>query len=147
MAEPVGVAIESALLSRAQAFAAAQSPVLAIALPNVAFTKPTPGPAAKYLEATFMPVQSVEMGVSFDAHVQHYGLLQISVFYGLGAGEYAPGRIASQIIQYFARGTVLIKDGFKVRIDKAPFRGPLIKDDTWMQVPVSIPYQCFARPA
>jgi hypothetical protein len=145
MTEPVEVAIESALLTRAQAFATAQG--LTIALPNVAFTKPAPGQTAKYLEATFMPVPSVEMGVSFDSHVQHYGILQVSVFYGLGAGEYGPGRVASQIIQYFARGTNLIKDGFKVRIDRAPFRGPLLKDDTWIMIPVSIPYQCFARPA
>jgi hypothetical protein len=145
MADPVEVAIESALLARAQTFATAQA--LTIALPNVAFTKPAPGQTAKYLEATFMPVPSVVLGVSFDAHVQHYGILQISVFYGLGGGELAPGRTASLIIQYFARGTVLVKDGFKVRIDKAPFRGPLIKDDTWVMIPVSIPYQCFARPA
>lgn len=146
MSEPVEVAIESALLSRAQAFAAAQSPALAISLPNIAFTPPAAGQNVKWLRATFLPAPSVETGIAWNAHNQHYGLFQLDVFYGQGAGEYAPGRLASAIIAYFARGTVLTKDGVSVRITKQPYRGPMIKDDPWQMLPVSIPYLCFARP-
>lgn len=147
MAEPVEVAIESALLTKAQAFAAAQSPAIAISLPNVAFTPPTASVSAKWLQATFLPVPSVDMGISWNAHVQHYGLMQLSVFYGQQAGEYAPGRVASAIIDYFARGTDLVKDGVRVRINKTPYRGQMLVDGAWIMIPVSIPYQCFARQA
>lgn len=144
MAEPVEVAIESALLSRAQAFAAAQSPALAISLPNIAFTPPAVGQNAKWLRATFMPAPSFETGISFNAHNQHYGLMQLDCFYGQGAGEYAPGRIASAAIAYFTRGLKITKDGFSVQITKQPYRGPMIKDDPWQMIPVTIPYLCFA---
>lgn len=146
MAEPVEVAIESALLTKAQAFAAAQSPAIAISLPNVAFTPPAAGPNVKWLKASFLPAASFETGIAWNAHNQHYGIMQLDVFYGQGAGEYAPGRMASAIIQYFARGTELMKDGYRVRIVKQPYRASMLKDDPWMMIPVSIPYLCFARP-
>jgi len=74
MAEPVEVAIESALLTKAQAFAAAQSPTLAISLPNVAFTPPVAGPAVKWLRATFMPAPTATLPVGSGSD-QYYGLL------------------------------------------------------------------------
>lgn len=144
MPEPVEVAIESALLTKAQEFAAAQSPAIAISLPNVAFTPPVAGKTAKYLRATFMPAptSSLPTGSGSD---RYYGLLQLDVFYGQGAGEYAPGRIASAIIAAFARNSELTKDGFTVRISKKPFRGPLINNnDGWAMIPVTIPFECFA---
>lgn len=141
MSEPVEVAIESALLTRAQAFASAQS--LTIALPNVAFTPPVPSPSAKWLKADFLPVPTVTLAVGTGKN-QHYGLLQISVFYGLGAGEYAPARIASDVISYFKKDTEVTKDGFIARVWKAPYRGVMMTKDAWTMIPVSIPYICFA---
>lgn len=146
MPELVEVAIEKALLTKAQAFATAQGLGSAISLPNIAFTPPTASQTAKWLRATFLPVPSTSMGVQFDSHVQHNGIMQIDVMYGQGAGEYALSRIASDAIKFFARGTKLPFDGITVRIDRAPYRGPMIKDDVWMMIPVSIPYLCFARP-
>lgn len=155
MAELVEVAIESALLSKAQQFAIdkasefgdGQPKKLAISMPNIAFTPPTASATAKWLRATFLPAPSFEMGIAWDAHNQHYGLFQIDVFYGQGAGELAPGRLASAAIAYFKRGTVMTKDGVSVRVTKQPYRGPMIVDGSgWAMVPVSIPYLCFARP-
>src|SRR6185369_12351696 len=103
MAEPVEVAIESALLTRAQAFATAQS--LTIALPNVAFTAPVATPTAHYLEAHFLPAPTNGLGLSTDSTNQLYGIFQISVYCGLGGGELAPGRIASAALSYFKFGT------------------------------------------
>jgi hypothetical protein len=147
MAEPVEVAIDKALIERAKAFAAAQSPALTISLPNVAFTPPTESQTAKWLRATFLPAPSFEVGVAFNAHVQHYGIFQIDVFHGIGAGEYAPGRIASDVIKCFPRGLRLAQDGTSTLINRAPYRGSLLKDGSWTMIPVSIPYLCFARPA
>ncbi len=147
MAEPVEVAIESALLTKAQQFAAAQSPAIAISLPNVAFTPPALNSSAKWLRATFMPAPTASLPTG-NGSDQYYGLMQLDVFYGAGAGEYAPGRIASSLIAYFAKGTVLTKDGFTVRIHKRPYRGPMIIDGSgWAMIPVTIPFQCFSPQA
>lgn len=145
MAEPVEVAIEKALLDRAIAFAAAQSPALTISLPNIVFIAPTEGPTAKYLRASFLPAPTAGLGVNVHSTNQHYGLLQIDAVYGAGGGEYAPARIASAVISYFKFETEVTQDGFKARVWRPPYRGPLIKDDAWFFIPVSIPYVCFAQ--
>lgn len=141
MPEPVEVAIESALLARATAFATVQS--IAIALPNVAFTPPTAGANVKWLRVTFLPAPTTSLPTGSGSD-RYYGIMQIDVFHGQGAGELAPGRIASQIIDYFGRGTEVTKDGFTVRIYRRPSRGPMIRDDPWMMIPVTINFECFA---
>lgn len=143
MPEPIEVAIESALLTKAQAFAAAQSPALAISLPNIAFTPPTASATAKWLRATFLPAPTATLPVGSGSD-RYYGILQIDVFYGQGAGELAPGRVVSAVIDYFKRGTEVAKDGFKARVYRRPSRGPMIKDDPWMMIPVTINFECFA---
>jgi hypothetical protein len=121
MAEAVEVAIESALLTRAQALATAQG--LTISMPNIAFTPPEVAQASKWLRATFLPNDTATIGVSYSSSNQHFGILQIDVFYGLGSGELAPGRVAAAVIEYFKRGTVVTKDGFSAQVTKAPTRG------------------------
>jgi hypothetical protein len=143
MAEPVEVAIEYALLTKAQAFASSQSPSLAISLPNIAFTPPTASATAKWLRATFLPAPTSTLPVGSGSD-RYYGLLQVDVFYGQGAGELAPARLASAAITFFAKGTEVVKDGFTTRVYRRPSRGPMIKDDPWMMIPVTINFECFA---
>lgn len=142
MAEAVEVAIEYALLNRAQAFATANS--LTISLPNVAFTAPEASSTAKWLRATFIPADTITLGLTPGSTKRHFGLLQLDVFYGQGGGEIAPARIASDIIAYFVMGTQMTKDGFTVTVHRQPFRGQLVKDDPWQMLPVRISYQCYA---
>jgi hypothetical protein len=143
MADAVEVAILSALLNQAVAALGSAN----IALPNVAFTPPTPSQTASWYRATLLPADTVALGVDPDADNQHYGLLRIDVFYGQNGGELAPMRLAAAVISAFKRGTKLTKDGFEVLIWKTPFRGNAIKDDPWIMIPVSIPYIAFANPA
>lgn len=142
MPDAVEVAVESALLARAAAFANNNS--LTIALPNIAFTPPTVSTTAKYLRATFLPVPSFPLGISYTSKNQHYGTFQIDIFYGQNGGEMAPARTAASIIEWFVPGTDLISGDFTVHIQRTPYRGPLIKDDPWVFIPVSIPYIAFA---
>lgn len=144
MTEPVEVAIEKALLDRAITFAAAQGMSGAISLPNIAFTPPTPGPTAKYLRANFLPAPSAGLGINVNSTNQHYGILQIDAVFGAGAGEYAPSRLAALVIAQFKFETQVSNSGFTAKVWKPPYRGPLIKDDVWFFVPVSIPYVAFA---
>ena len=154
MAEPVEVAIQKALTDKVTAFATAQGMAAAISYPNIAFTPPAAKTVVgnvttygKWLQVDFMPAPSFETGIAFDAHNQHYGIFQISVFYGIGAGEPAIARIAAAAIQFFPRGLKLRNDGITVRVEKQAYRSSMMKDDTWQQIAVSIPYLCFARPA
>jgi hypothetical protein len=73
MADPVEVAIESALLNRAQSYATSQS--LTIALPNVITTPPVATPTAKWLQAFFLPAPTAGLGISPNSTNQHYGHL------------------------------------------------------------------------
>jgi hypothetical protein len=142
MTDAVEFAVEAALLESAQLFATSQS--LQIAMPNIAFVPPTVSLTAKYLAAAFLPAPSFPLAVSFSGTNQHYGIFQLAVYYGQGSGEMGPARIVAQIIQWFAPGTLMVRDGFTIRILKTPYRGPLLKADPWTFIPVSIPYTSFA---
>lgn len=144
MTEAVEAAIELALLARAQAFATANN--LPIALPDIAFTPPTVGKGAKYLRATFLPAETARLVLGSGSD-QHYGFLQIDVFYGAGSGEIAPARIAASIISYFKRDTVIPSDDVRIMVSRTPSRGPQSTKDAWTMLPVRIPYNCYAIPA
>lgn len=147
MSDAVEVAIPRALLRKTAQFAAAQNPALTVSYPNTDFTVPQPSKNTQWLRATHMPADTATLGIGITDINQHYGIYQIDVFQGQGIGEPAPGRVASAIIEYFARGTRLTLDGFDVDIVRSPFRGPMIKDDPWVFIPVRIPYLCLASPA
>lgn len=144
MTDAVEVAVELALLSRAQAFATANS--LTIAMPNISFVPPTVTKTAKYLRASLLPADTETLSIG-TGHDQHYGILQMDVFYGVGGGEIAPLRIASALISYFKRETLMSSNGFDVRVYKTPYRGPQMTKDAWASLPVRIPYRTFAIPA
>ena len=143
MTEAVEVAIELALLARAQAFAVANS--LTIALPDVSFSPPSVSKTAKYLRASFLPAETNTLAISVGSD-RHYGLLQIDVMHGIGGGEIAPGRIAADIISYFKKETSMSSNGFTVKVFRTPYRGTQLKDGSWTFIPVRVPYETFAIP-
>jgi hypothetical protein len=146
MSDPIEVAIQKALTDRATAFATAQGMTAAISYPNVAFT---PSAAkmgtvyGKWLQASFLPAPSFSTDIGFDEN-QHYGVFQLSVYWGAGAGEYEPRRLAAKIVAYFRAGTVIGANGLPVTIYDTPNIASGFKDDPWWVVPVSIPFKCFA---
>jgi hypothetical protein len=142
MTDSVEVAIESVLLNRLVAFCL--SPAIPLALPNIAFTPPAPSPTTFWLKADWLPADSFSLSLANTGSVQHYGILQVSVFYGQGSGELAPSRLATRIIELFPRNLALTKDGFVVQVWKHPFRARMMKDDPWVMIPVSVPYLTFA---
>lgn len=145
MADAVEVAIESALLNRLTALTFI--PPIPVSLPNVSFTPPTVGPGIRWLQATFLPADSFAIGIADNAHNQHYGLLQVSVFGFQGEGDYASRRVATMVGGWFKRGTQCSKDGFIATVYDVPRIGQGVRDDPWWMVPVSIPYRSFARPS
>ncbi len=156
MAEPINAAIEKALLDKAIAFAAAES--LTISVQNGLgangrhFTKPAPAKSAQWLRATVLPAPALSTGIAYDAHVKHYGLLQIDVIQGIGGGTLPMSRTVSAIRAYFPMGLTLTEGSFSVQVSphsmRAVTQGPLMNDaDGWSKIPVSIPWICFEKPA
>jgi len=135
--------IVEALLRRAEGFASDQG--LQIAFPNVEFTPPSPGQGVYWLKVSLLPAPSVEVGISFNSHVSHSGIMQMDVFAALGNGEVGMSRIASDAVNYFRRGTVMQSGGVNVNVYRQPYRSQAIKDEPWMMMAISIPYQCYAR--
>ena len=132
------------MLARAVAFATTQQ--VPISLPNVTL-KPAPTPAnnEKWLEATILPAPTFARGVAYASSNQHYGLLQISLFWCLAQGELKPKIFAGLIADHFKRGTIMDQAGYRVTIYDVPRIAEGRKDeDLWWQVPITIPFKCFA---
>lgn len=137
------------MLAHLGTFAAAQSPVITIAQPNIAFPGLNPDGTAKpmpdeYLRATFLPIPSTRI---ISGPNTHAGLLQVDVFQRGGLGPLKPGRVAAALIGHFSNrgaGLGLSRDGFTIQINQIPYRDSLVTDAPWVFIPVRIPYQCFA---
>lgn len=130
--------IEAALFARAAGLVL--SPVLPIAWPNVAFTKPATG----YLRVNHMPNTARRLFIAGSDPHQRVGLLQIDAFQALNAGASAATEIAGLIAAWFPCDLALFRDGIGIRVTKAPDIAGAMADDTHWQVPVTIAYEAFA---
>lgn len=141
MAETADTAVLMALLERLGALTF--SPAIEVAYPNVPFTQPVATRNAMWLRATFLPAPKTALGIDPRSANEISGIFQVDVIAGAGAGEPWISRVAQAVMAWFARGTDLVKDSQRVRVNLTPYRGRMMKDDTWMIIPVSIPYQAF----
>jgi hypothetical protein len=140
MPDAVEVAIEAALLARAQAFATAQS--VTIALPRIDFTPPAPGPTVKWLRASFFPTPTETLSIGSGTNM-HSGLFQIDCFCGVGGGLVS-ARLRDAAIAYFKRDTTMTRDGFTTQIRRAPWPIPGDRDDGWWRDSMRLAFICFA---
>lgn len=142
MADAAEVASLKAVINKLQQFA--DIPVSRMQMPNVGFTPPDTNSGNMWLRVNHIPNDSFSLGLSRSSSNQHYGIVQIDVMADPGVGEYAPGRMASSLIEHFEVYTNLESDGFRVQIYRLPSRGTLLKDGAWVFIPVSVSYRCFA---
>lgn len=115
------------------------SPAMPIAWPNLSFTPP----AGEYLEVTFMPNTNVNQFIGNNSKTQHQGLLQVTVVSKSGIGIVGPNEVAGKIVEHFAKGTKIIADGVKVKIDRKPTVAAPMQDADRVRVPVTIRYISF----
>lgn len=115
-------------------FATAQS--LSVAKPNIPFT-PTPG--TPYLKAWLLPASTdsndIE-GITED----HQGVFQVSCWYPQGAGPMAVTEAASLVAAHYRRQK-LTHESLSLKIVKPPALSPLMEDDGWAHIAVSIRYR------
>lgn len=122
------------------------SPTLAIAMPFVGFDPP----AGPYLQASWLPADTETRTVSLAGSNRHRGVLQVSVFWPRGGtdeegpGLIPAGQVASQIAAHFKYGTRISANGVTVTVPRQPSIGRPLEEPDRLQVPVSIPWQCFA---
>ena len=115
---------------------------MTIAWPNVKFPKPAfPLP---YLQASLFFATTATLGIGDDSDDQILGFLQVEVVWPEGDGEVAAAEVAGQVIDHFARGTVMTDGTTTVKVTLAPTRMTAIKDSPYVRIPVTIRFESFA---
>jgi len=111
-----------------------------VAYPNLTFSPPA---SKKYLRVQFLPNTTDRPFIGSNAAHRFQGLLQVSVYWPLNKGEDGPRQDAGAIAEHFPADLMLDRDGVRVRITKRPSLGPMLIEDTAIQIPVSIQWEAF----
>lgn len=135
MADPAAVA--RLLLARCETMSVG-SPVLPIAMPDVAFTPPTDG---RYLRVDLFNNAPLWDGLSIGRIDQ--GLLQITVTWPKGKGAIKPREAAAQVMAHFPKGLTLCGAGLRVKVNRSPWAASPIIEDSQTLIPVTISWTAF----
>jgi len=104
--------------------------------PNVSY-KPTKG--TPYMRSTLLPAATESAAIGLNGTDFYSGLYQVDVFAPRGLGSKTAIDLADEIVQLFVKGTVLVVDSFRIRIQNGTIQAP-IEDADWYQIPVIIEY-------
>lgn len=117
------------------------SQVMPIAWPNVTFEPPADH---RYLRVQFIPNLANRVLIGSDGPHQHMGLMQVSVCWPKGVGEIAARDAAGAVAAHFPCDLRLLVGERFVRITKRPDVRDMIVEDVAIQIPVMIPWECWA---
>lgn len=107
---------------------------------NVQYT-PTPG--AAWQRVNLMVGEPVDYTLARDV-VEQRGVLQVTLYYPIGAGTASAAARAQAVADRFASYQELTSGGTTVVIDRTPhIAGGRVVDEWWC-VPVSIPWRSFS---
>lgn len=129
--------IRTALESRLNTWAAAQSPAVPVAWQNVAYT-PTTG--TRYVRASLLSGET-QNPIYGPLHRRLIGILQVDIVAPTGTGMAASEALAESLCTQFKRGTTLTQSGLQIIMDYSPSIGPAQIDEGWVFLPVSIRYR------
>lgn len=129
--------IAEGFFERLAAFAAAQSPALTVAWPNINFDTPASG---GYLRPTFLPAQTFSFGLASGSSNQYRGIFQVDVFWPENDGLPNALEVADAVKDWFPKFSTFTRNGLLVKISEAPWLSGLLQEPKWIQVPVSVPY-------
>lgn len=98
-----------------------------------------PDVGTTYLRPSFLPTDTVQVGLGSSGLDDTRGVYQIDVVYPAGNGRTT---VTDSVADHFKRGTTLSYNGTNVRIISASI-GPALRDGAWNFVPVSIAFQTY----
>ena len=107
-----------------------------VAWPNIPY-EPSVGTA--YLRPLFLPGDTTQAGLGDTGLDDSFGIYQVDVVYKAGTGR---STLPDSVADHFSRGTVCSYNGVNVRVRSVSI-GPMIQDEAWVFVPVSISWQTF----
>ncbi len=113
---------------------------VAVALPNSTYKRTTGFP---YIKASFLPGEPSQATLGPDGSNRHVGIFQATLFWQEGKGMSAPGEMADEIVDHFARGTVLTQGDEVISITRA-YAGPAMIEPGWLYIPITVQYYCYA---
>lgn len=105
-----------------------------VAWPGINFDPPGSG---YWLKVDFLPNAGAQPGYRVADSVYKQGVYQVAACGRPGAGAIGLGSVAQSILDAFPRGTVAADN---VRVTRQPYQGPLISDEAYMMIPVTIEY-------
>lgn len=136
--------IADLLLTHVEDFCDAESPLLAVAMPDVSF-EPVEG--EPYLDVTLLPNTTRNFALAPDGSSEYRGLLQVTVMWPAGQGQVLQALdLAGRIATHFAKDTRLVSADITVRSTAKPSIAPPMSEPGRLRVPVTVAYQCFAKP-
>ena len=101
--------------------------------------KPTP-----YLRIGRVSVAPVRLFLGDDEAHKRTGRLMVTLVYPLGQDVAVYDQIAAGIARHFAEGTEMTFSNLKVEVADAPHVQEGYEDGGYWNVPVSIPWRCYA---
>jgi len=107
-----------------------------IAWPNIPYS---PTVETTYLRPLFLPGDTIQASLGANGQDDTFGIYQIDVVYKAGTGR---STLTDTVADHFSRGTVCSYNGVNVRVRSVSI-GPMIQDEAWVFVPVSISWQTF----
>lgn len=140
-------AIQSMLNAKLQAFAAAQSPSLAVAYENKGFCPPQ---AATYLRASLLLATPRAAALGVAAPDLQRGIFQVDVLALPNKGWSAAYTLADLLRTAFRRGQRLTGTGANTGTEivcESVAVGPAMNEDTRYKLPVSITFYAYMPPA
>ncbi|RZJ47424.1 MAG: hypothetical protein EON87_00895 [Brevundimonas sp.] len=112
------------------------SPVMNIAMPDVAFTPETGEP---YFRVDLFSNAPFWQGLKSGRIDQ--GLLQVTVVWPKGAGVIKPKQAANAVMDHFPKGLTLYGPGVRVRFTGEPWDTTPLIGETETETPVTIPFR------
>lgn len=100
-------------------------------------------PSGVYLAESFLPADTLAVGISNASSDEYSGIYQVSVMAPKGATKGPPRVAADAVLALFPRGLQLTRSGITVTILRASM-GPALIDGDRYTVPLSIDYRAFA---
>lgn len=129
--------IETALFTRVTSLSLSGSP--SIAWPNFSAE-----PAKPYIRVDHLRNDTTRLFAKGSDPHRRQGILRLTVVAPLNDGPANALALAGAIAAHFPAQLTLHKDGVRVTVQKAPYVGPVVRQDASSDLQVSVSYQCFA---